>query len=62
MARICRGRSHIAAWKAVLKKWEAGEYSEQFSVVPYPPEVAEYAALAYRELKAEQLQLIGRKR
>jgi hypothetical protein len=54
--------AHIAAWKALLKKWEAGEYSEQFSVVPYPPEVAEYAALAYRELKAEQLQLIGRER
>ena len=53
--------AHIAAWKAVLKKWEAGEYSEQFSVVPYPAEVAEYAANAYRELKVEQLQLIGRK-
>ena len=53
--------AHIAAWKAVLKKWESGEYSEQFSVVPYPAEVAEYAAIAYRELKTEQLQLIGHK-
>lgn len=51
--------AHIAAWKAVLGKWEAGEYAEQFSVVPYPAEVAEYASLAYRELKAEQLRLIG---
>ena len=54
--------AHIAAWKAILKKWQAGEYSDQFSVVPYPSEVAEYAALAYRELKTEQLQLIGRQR
>ena len=54
--------AHIAAWKAVLKKWQAGDYSDQFSLVPYPSEVAEYAALAYRELKVEQLQLIGRQR
>ena len=54
--------AHIAAWKAVLKKWASGEYSEQFSLVPYPSEVAEYASLAYQELKAEQLQLIGRTR
>ena len=54
--------AHIAAWKAVLKKWEAGEYSEQFSVVRYPADVADYSANAYRELKAEQLRLIGHKR
>jgi hypothetical protein len=53
--------AHIAAWKAVLKKWETGDFSEQFSLVTYPVEVAEYAASAYRELKAEQLSLIGRK-
>jgi phage gp29-like protein len=53
--------AHIAAWKAVLKKWEVGDFSEQFSLVAYPTEVADYAASAYRELKAEQLRLIGRK-
>jgi len=54
--------AHIASWRAVIKKWSNGDVSEQFSLVPYPPEVVEYATAAFRELKAEQLALIGKAR
>ena len=52
--------AHIAAWKAVLKKWEGGDFAEQFSLVPYPQAVDEYVSRAFQDLKSEQLKLIGR--
>lgn len=51
--------AHISAWKAVLKKWEGGDYSEQFSLIPYPQSVVDYVSTAFRDLKAEQLRLMG---
>lgn len=59
---LLRFVAHIATWKAVLKKWERGDHSQQFAAVPYPADVADYAAAAYAALKAEQLRLIGRTR
>lgn len=50
---------HIAGYKAVLKKWAEGDMSEQFSIIDFPSDLQEYAATAYRELKNEQLRLIG---
>ncbi|MGW8394597.1 hypothetical protein [Pseudoduganella sp. HUAS MS19] len=52
--------AHIAAWKAVIKKWNEGNIAEQFALIPYPAKVSEYAAEAFRSLKAEQLALIGK--
>ena len=52
--------AHVAAWRAILKKWESGDFSEQFSVVAYPAELGDYAAVAFAKLKTEQLRLIGR--
>lgn len=51
--------AHISAWKAVLKNWEDGDYSEQFSLIPYPQSVVDHVATAFRNLKAEQLRLMG---
>lgn len=52
--------AHIAAWKAVIKKWDEGNLAEQFALIPYPTQVSDYAAQAFRALKTEQLALIGK--
>ena len=52
--------AHIAAWKAVIRKWDDGDLTEQFAIIPYPAHASEYVAEAFRSLKAEQLALIGR--
>lgn len=51
--------THISAWKAVLVKWENGDFSEQFSIIDYPEALKGYATISYDELKNEQLMLIG---
>lgn len=57
---ILRFVTHISAYKAVIKKWESGDYSEQFSIVDFPDELLSYATNTYRSLKDEQLRLIGK--
>jgi hypothetical protein len=54
--------AHTAAYKAVLAKWQEGDFSEHLSIVDYPTDVVSYAAKSFAELKAEQLALIGRGR
>jgi hypothetical protein len=51
--------AHIAAYKAVLKGWESGDYTTHISVVDYPGEVNHYAKCEYLKLKAQQQSLIG---
>jgi hypothetical protein len=51
--------THVSAYKAILKKWETGDYSELISVNDFPRELGEYATSSYQELKQEQLRLIG---
>jgi len=51
--------AHIAAYKAVLKSWEAGDYSRHISVIDYPNEVNHYVKREYLKLKALQQSLIG---
>jgi hypothetical protein len=51
--------THVAAYKAVTKKWESGDFSERFSLVDFPHDLKSYAGKAYQELKAEQLSLTG---
>lgn len=51
---------HASLYKAMVAKWEQGDYSEYLPSVDYPAELRVYAASAYRELKEEQLQLIGK--
>jgi hypothetical protein len=56
--------AHVAGYQAVLKEWELGEISadrqDNISVVNFPTqEVAEYAAMRFSTLKAEQARLLG---
>src|SRR5262249_26503615 len=34
---------HVVGYKAVLAKWEKGDFAEKFSIVAFPIEVDEYA-------------------
>ena len=51
--------AHFAAYQAVLKAWEAKDYSRHISVIDYPTEVNRYAKEEYLKLKALQQSLIG---
>lgn len=51
--------AHIAAYKAVLKSWEGGDYSRHISVLDYPDAVNDYAKREYLKLKGLQQTLIG---
>jgi hypothetical protein len=52
--------THAALYKAMVVKWGQGDESELAPAVDYPLELRAYAAQAYRELKHEQLALIGK--
>jgi hypothetical protein len=51
---------HASLYKAMVAKWKQGDYREYLPQIDYPLELREYVAKSYRELKQEQLQLIGR--
>lgn len=51
---------HAAAYKAMVAKWKQNDFEEYLPKIDYPVELSDYAARSYRELKHEQLQLIGR--
>jgi len=51
---------HAAAYKAMAAKWKQGDFTEYLPKIDYPVELGDYAARSYRELKHEQLQLIGK--
>jgi len=56
---LLRFVTHGSAYKAILKKWESGDFSENTPALDFPVELEENAAHSYQELKAEQLRLIG---
>ena len=51
---------HATSYRAMVAKWQQGDYSEYLPNADYPAELSTYAAQSYRELKHEQLQLIGK--
>lgn len=51
--------AHIAAYKAVLRGWEEGDYSRHISVIDYPIEANRYVKREYLKLKELQQTLIG---
>jgi hypothetical protein len=51
--------AHVEGYRTILKRWEAGDYSEHFPVINYPVEVREYAQQSYAHLKAEQKRILG---
>ncbi|MBE2202259.1 MAG: hypothetical protein IAE79_26855 [Anaerolinea sp.] len=50
--------THVSGYKAVIEKWNTGDFSENVST-DFPEELITYATQSYRDLKAQQLQLIG---
>jgi hypothetical protein len=52
--------AHSAGYKAVIKKWEQGDFTEYSSVIDYPLEIEEYAESSYSTLRKRQQKLIGR--
>lgn len=52
--------THVSSYKAILYKWSVGNFEEHIAIIDFPGELGEYAARSYRELKSEQLRLVGK--
>lgn len=52
--------THVSGYKAIIKKWEGGDFSENLSIIDFPVEVVKYSTDSYQELKRKQLELIGK--
>jgi len=50
--------THVVGYKAVLRKWAEGDYSERRSTIGWPPEFDVYVRNSYAALKAEQMRLM----
>ena len=50
--------THVVGYKAVLAKWDEGDYSERRSTIGWPPEFDTYVKRSYANLKAEQTRLL----
>ena len=50
--------THVVGYKAVLRKWAEGDYSERRSTIGWPPEFDVYVKNSYAALKAEQMRLM----
>lgn len=50
--------THVVGYKAVLRKWADGDYSERRSTIGWPPEFDKYVRESYAALKAEQMRLM----
>jgi hypothetical protein len=50
--------THVVGYKAVLRKWADGDFSERRSTIGWPPEFDIYVRKSYAALKAEQMRLM----
>jgi len=50
--------THVVGYKAVLRKWADGDFSERRSTIGWPPEFDVYVRASYAALKAEQMRLM----
>lgn len=50
--------THVVGYKAVLRKWADGDFSERRSTIGWPPEFDAYVKNSYAALKAEQMRLM----
>jgi hypothetical protein len=50
--------THVVGYKAVLRKWADGDFSERRSTIGWPPEFDAYVRDSYAALKAEQMRLM----
>lgn len=51
--------SHVAAYRAILAKWENNDYQEHYSTVPFPQDLDKYAEDSFAKLKVEQARLLS---
>lgn len=57
---LMRLQAHVASFKAVMQRWEFGDYAEHESLIHYPSEaLIKYATDSYQSLKQEQAELLG---
>ena len=50
--------THVVGYKAVLRKWADGDFTERRSTIGWPPEFDVYVRNSYAALKAEQMRLM----
>ena len=50
--------THVVGYKAVMKKWAEGDFTERRSTIGWPPEFDIYVKHSYAALKAEQTRLL----
>jgi hypothetical protein len=52
--------AHVAGYKAVLKSWDQGDFSQHASVIPFPrQELESLVTEVFLGLKREQVALLG---
>jgi len=53
--------AHVAAYKAVMKKWREGDFSEHLSFTEYPRDtLSSYVERCYTSLKDQRAALLGK--
>ena len=52
--------THVVGYRAILAKWEKGDFSERQSLIDFPKELDEYVELRYADLKGKQAKLLGK--
>ena len=53
-------QAHVASFKAVIERWENGDYDEHEALIHYPSkELLDYVTESFQALKAQQADLIG---
>jgi len=50
--------THVVGYKAILRKWNNGDFTERRSTIGWPPEFDIYVRHSYAALKAEQTRLM----
>lgn len=52
--------AHVSAYKSVIRRWEQGDYTHNWSVINFPrEELLAYTKHTFNKLKAEQSRLLG---
>ena len=50
--------THVVGYKAVLRKWADGDFTDRRSTIGWPPQFDVYVRTSYAALKAQQMQLM----
>ncbi|MGB8261005.1 MAG: hypothetical protein WCE75_11670 [Terracidiphilus sp.] len=50
--------THVVGYKAVLSRWQEGDFTERRSTIGWPPAFDTYVSRSYAALKAEQMRLV----